>query len=101
VNDAFATARFAPRKRINTTATKAKGFEGSELLGQLPAGYMDQHYHDFGNDMHEFIVEHNSDPKNFKKLSNCQHWVTDMVELLVDARKIPDDAKTAVDNAPK
>jgi len=101
VDDRFAPANFKPEMLKGKVASSAGRYEGSASLGQLNAKFMESHYSNYATIVRDLIADHNKDPANTLKLSNCQHWATDMIHVLVDEGVLPATAKTAIKNAPK
>jgi hypothetical protein len=101
VDDRFAPANFKPEMRKDIAVMSAGRYQGSAMLGQMNGKFMESHYTQYAAAVVELIADHNKEPKNVLKLSNCQHWASDMVEVLISDEVIPLSARAAIASAPK
>jgi len=79
VDHSQAVGNLRPQTLPNVVATKARRYEGSVFLSKINGEEMREHFETYAEMIIELIAEHNAKPSNARDLSNCQHWVEQMV----------------------
>jgi hypothetical protein len=103
LDDTQAPANLKPNRVANVQASKAGRYEGSVLLGQINGPYMDKHFGEYSNLIRDMVADHNKKPANVRPAdqSNCQHWTSMMVEVLVDGGLLPAAATGKIARIPR